>query len=158
MMCMGKTNLCGRNTLPESKTNTMKLHLTLATIALPVLLSAAGSQLDKGTKEKRPTPKILYGTASYYHDKFNGRETANGEIFSQKKLTAACNVLPMGTWIRVTNLRNGKSVIVKTNDRLHPRMKRVVDLSKSAAQKIGYIGFGLARVKVEVLGKKKPSV
>lgn len=136
----------------------MKLHLTLASIALPVLLSAAGGQFDKGTKEKRPVPKILYGTASYYHDKFNGRQTANGEIFSQKKLTAACNVLPMGTWIKVTNLRNGKSVIVKTNDRLHPRMKRVVDLSRSAAQKIGYIGYGLARVKVEVLGKKKPSV
>ena len=135
----------------------MKLHLTLATIVLPVLLSAASGQVDKGTKEKKPAPKILYGTASYYHDKFNGRMTANGEIFSQKKLTAACNVLPMGTWIKVTNLRNGKSVIVKTNDRLHPRMKRVVDLSRFAAQKIGYIGYGLARVKVEVLGKKKPS-
>jgi rare lipoprotein A len=67
-------------------------------------------------------------------------------------------VLPLGTWIKVTNLRNGKSIIVKTNDRLHPRMKRVVDLSRSAAQKIGYIGYGLTRVKVEVLGKKKPSV
>lgn len=138
----------------------MKLHLTLATIALPLLLSAATAQPgnDKGTKDKKPAPKILYGTASFYHDKFNGRQTANGEIFSQKRMTAACNILPLGTWVKVTNLRNGKSVIVKTNDRLHPRMKRIVDLSRGAAQKIGYIGYGLTKVKVEVLGKKKPSV
>lgn len=100
--------------------------------------------------------KFYYGTASYYADKFEGRKTASGEIFSQKKMTAACNVLPLGTWIKVTNLRNGKSVIVKTNDRLHPRMTRIVDLSRSAAQQLGYIRSGLTRVKVEVYGKKKP--
>jgi rare lipoprotein A len=101
-------------------------------------------------------PKILYGTASYYANIFNGRKTANGEIFSQDKMTAACNVLPLGTWIRVTNLRNGRTVNVRINDRLHPRMKRIVDLSRSAAQKLNYIRSGLTRVKVEVLGKKKP--
>ena len=71
-------------------------------------------------------------------------------------MTAACNVLPLGTWIRVTNLRNGKSVVVKINDRLHSRMKRVVDLSGKAADKLNYIKSGLTRVKVEVLGKNKP--
>jgi len=100
--------------------------------------------------------KILYGTASYYSNKFNGRKTANGEIFSQSKMTAACNVLPLGTWIRVTNLRNGKNVIVKTNDRLHAKVRRVVDLSRSAAQKLGYINSGLTKVKVEVISNKKP--
>ena len=100
--------------------------------------------------------KLIYGTASYYANYFEGRQTANGEIFKQTKMTAACNVLPLGTWIRVTNLRNGRSVIVKTNDRLHPRMKRVVDLSRSAAQQLNFIKSGLTRVKVEVLGKKKP--
>ena len=136
----------------------MKLHLIMTMIALPMLLTTAYGQPAKHAAKKKNPPKIIYGTASYYHDKFNGRQTANGEIFSQKKMTAACNVLPMGTWIKVTNLRNGKSVVVKTNDRLHPRMKRVVDLSRIAAQKIGYIGYGLAKVKVEVLRKKKPSV
>ena len=87
---------------------------------------------------------------------FNGKKTANGEIYSHKKMTAACNVLPLGTWIRVTNLRNGKSVVVKTNDRLHTRMKRVVDLSREAADKLGYVKSGLTRVRVEVIGKKKP--
>ena len=101
-------------------------------------------------------PKLIYGTASYYSNSFNGKKTANGEIYSHKKMTAACNVLPLGTWIKVTNLRNGKSVVVKTNDRLHTRMKRVVDLSREAADKLGYVKSGLTRVRVEVLGKKKP--
>ena len=136
----------------------MKLLLASFMIALPILLLTEGyGQGNTTTKKKKPTPKILYGTASFYHDKFNGRKTANGEIFSQKKMTAACNVLPLGTWIKVTNLRNGKWVYVKTNDRLHPRMKRLVDLSRIAAKKLGYTGHGLARVKVEVLGKKMPA-
>src|SRR5438045_4371757 len=87
--------------------------------------------------------KVLVGTASYYADKFNGRQTASGEIYDGKKLTAACNSLPLGTWIRVTNLSNSRSVVVKTNDRLHPKMQRVVDMSRAAAEKLGYIGKGL---------------
>ena len=97
---------------------------------------------------------VYYGIASYYADKFNGRETANGEIYDSEKMTAACNVLPLGTWIRVTNLTNNRSVVVKTNDRLHIRMKRIVDLSRAAAKKLGYIGQGLTKVRVEVLEKK----
>jgi len=96
----------------------------------------------------------LYGTASYYADKFNGRKTANGETYDGNKMTAACNSLPLGTWIRVTNLSNNRSVVVKTNDRLHIKMKRVVDLSRAAAEKLGYVGKGLTRVRVEVLEKK----
>jgi rare lipoprotein A len=98
---------------------------------------------------------VLYGIASFYAEKFNGRPTANGEIYDGKKMTAACNQLPMGTWIRVTNLKNNRSVIVKTNDRLHPRMKRVVDLSRAAAEKLGYVGRGLTQVRVEVLEKNR---
>jgi rare lipoprotein A len=99
--------------------------------------------------------KILYGTASFYSNKFNGRKTANGEIFSQQKMTAACNVLPLGTWIKVTNLRNKRSVVVKVNDRLHAKMKRLVDLTKTAAKKLGFIGAGLTKVKVELVDKEK---
>ena len=108
------------------------------------------------TEVRSSKPKILYGTASYYANSFNGKQTANGEIYSHKKMTAACNVLPLGTWIKVTTLRNGKSVVVKTNDRLHAKMKRVVDLSREAAEKLGYVKSGLTRVRVEVIGKKKP--
>lgn len=92
-----------------------------------------------------------YGTASFYAKKFNGRKTASGEVYDSKKYTAACNVLPLNTWIKVTNLSNKKTVIVKINDRLHAKNKRLVDLSKDAARQLGYTGRGLARVKIEVL-------
>jgi rare lipoprotein A len=94
---------------------------------------------------------VKYGTASFYAKKFNGRQTASGEIYNSTKYTAACNVLPLHTWIKVTNLSNKKTVIVKTNDRLYAKNKRLVDLSRIAAQELGYTGRGLARVKVEVL-------
>ena len=122
--------------------------------ALLVVFTA--SLLLNTVHAQKSVKKIFYGQASFYHNKFNGRQTANGEIFSQKKMTCACNALPFGTWVKITNMRNGKTVIVKVNDRLHPRMKRVADLSYTAAKKIGYTGHGLARVKVEVLGKTKP--
>lgn len=96
---------------------------------------------------------IKYGLASFYAAKFNGRATANGNTFSGIKLTAACNVLPLGTWVKVTNVKNDKSVIVYINDRLHPKNKRLIDLSKIAAQQLDYISAGVTKVKVEVLGK-----
>ena len=96
---------------------------------------------------------IKYGLASYYAQKFNGRQTANGNTYNSLKYTAACNVLPLGTWVKVTNLKNDKSVIVYINDRLHPKNNRLIDLTKTAAQKLNYINSGLTRVKVEVLGK-----
>ena len=117
------------------------------------MILADSIDLSESVKEK-VKPKVYYGIASYYADKFEGRQTANGEIYSHSKLTAACNILPLGTWIRVTNLRNNKSVIVKTNDRLHIRMKRIVDMSKSAAKILGYTGRGLTQVMVEVIRKK----
>ena len=98
--------------------------------------------------------KVYFGVASYYSDRFDGQETANGEIYEHSKMTAACNILPLGTWIRVTNISNNRSVIVHTNDRLHIRMKRIVDLSRTAAEKLGYTKKGLTQVKVEILEKE----
>lgn len=129
----------------------MKIYLIIS-LLITSSLAIAGDT----TTTSKAKPRVLYGTASFYSNSFHGKRTANGEIFSQQKFTAACNVLPLGTWIKVTNLRNGKSVIVKTNDRLHARMTRVVDLSKAAADKLNYTKSGLTRVKVEVLGKNKP--
>lgn len=120
---------------------------------IPVTGLAQNKEPVKETKPKKAT-RVFYGQASFYANKFNGRKTATGEIFSQKKLTCACNVLPLGTMIKVTNLKNGRSVIVKINDRIHPRMKRIVDLSRAAAEKLGYVSRGLTRVKVELVDKK----
>jgi rare lipoprotein A len=100
--------------------------------------------------------KVQFGVASFYSNKFEGRKTYTDEIFSQKKFTAASNTLPMHTWVKVTNLRNERSVIVRINDKMHPRNKRLIDLSRAAAARLGYTSRGLTRVKVEVLGKKRP--
>ena len=121
-----------------------------------MLPSTAIAQNQDSTSSKAKTKKIgrvFYGTASFYANKFSGRRTANGEIFNQKKLTCACNVLPLDTWIKVTNLRNNRSVVVKTNDRIHPKVRRVVDLTRAAAEQLGFISSGLTRVKVEVIGR-----
>jgi rare lipoprotein A len=131
-------------------------------VLLALVLGTARTQTGAGGNDRRDSldtervshARVLYGTASYYADKFNGRQTANGDVYNSQKMTAACNVLPLGTWIRVTNLVNNRSVIVRTNDRLHIRMKRLVDLSHVAAEKLGYLGRGLTKVKVEVLEKK----
>lgn len=111
----------------------------------------AGVFATSGTAGSSSSDKTLYGLASYYAQKFQGRQTANGEIFDHGKLTAACNVLPLGTWLKVTNLKNKRSIIVKTNDRLHPKTRRIIDLSYHGAEKLGYIKSGLTRVKIEIL-------
>ncbi|WP_304343828.1 septal ring lytic transglycosylase RlpA family protein [Chryseobacterium koreense] len=89
--------------------------------------------------------------ASYYHDKFNGRKTASGEIFSNSKLTAAHRTLPFGTEIKVTNLRNGKSVVVEINDRGPFNSSRALDLSKAAFNSIGNHSRGLMPVEYEIV-------
>ena len=95
------------------------------------------------------------GKASFYADKFEGRSTASGEIFSQKKLTAAHRSLAFGTHVKVTNLKNGKSVVVTINDR-GPFVKgRIIDLSKRAASKIDLITDGVAEVSLEVIKPEK---
>lgn len=101
--------------------------------------------------------KVQYGIASYYANKFEGRKTYTDEIFCQDSLTGASNTLPMHTWVRVTNLRNHRSVIVQINDKMHPRNRRLIDLSRAAAAQLGYAGRGLTRVRIDVLGKKRPA-
>lgn len=107
--------------------------------------------------KNRNVAAVQVGVASYYHDKFEGRQTANGEVFTQKNYTAASNTYPLNCWVRVTNLRNDKSVVVRIIDRMHRLNTRLIDLSRSSAEELGYISRGLTRVKVEYLGKKKPS-
>lgn len=97
--------------------------------------------------------KVETGIASYYANSMHGRRTASGEIYNPKKYTAAHRSLPFGTMVRVTMLQNGKSVIVKVNDRGSYVKGRVIDLSLAAAQKLGLIRAGIAKVKIEKLEK-----
>lgn len=91
------------------------------------------------------------GIASYYADKFVGRRTASGEIYTHDKLTCAHRTLPFGTKLKVTNPLNGVSIVLTVNDRGPFSGSRVLDVSKSAAQQLGMIPQGVLRLKVEIL-------
>lgn len=91
------------------------------------------------------------GKASFYADRFEGSLTASGERYHSKKMTAAHKTLPFGTIVKVTNLANNKSVEVKINDRGPYEEGRIIDLSKSAAETLGFVNEGLADVKLEII-------
>ncbi len=93
------------------------------------------------------------GLASWYGDDFHGRQTANGEVFDMESLTAAHPTLPMPCYARVTNLSNGKSLIVRVNDRGPYHGNRLIDVSNKAAELLEFKGNGVARVRVEYVGR-----
>lgn len=118
-----------------------------ATLALVCAL------LTSPAAPSKPTGDVRVGVASYYADKFHGRKTASGERFDQTDLTAAHKTLPFGTRVRVTNLKTGKSVVVRINDR-GPYVKgRAIDLSRRAAKRLKMVKSGLARVAIEVVSR-----
>jgi rare lipoprotein A len=91
------------------------------------------------------------GIASYYGPKFNGKKTASGEKFNQNAMTAAHKTLPFGSRLKVTNLANKRSVIVRVNDRGPFIRGRIVDVSTIAARQLGIVGRGVARVRIQKL-------
>lgn len=91
------------------------------------------------------------GIAAYYSDVFQGKKTASGDIYDRNKLTAAHKTLPYGTRVKVTRLKNDKSVIVTITDRGPYTKKRIIDLSYAAAQKIDLIRSGISMVRLEIL-------
>ncbi len=101
-----------------------------------------------------PAPRVVQvsqGTASWYGPGFYGNRTANGEIYRPGTLTAAHRTLPFGTRVRVTNLNNGRTTVVRINDRGPFVGNRVIDLGHGAAQEVGLVSSGLAPVRLEVL-------
>lgn len=102
-------------------------------------------------KEKPEAGATIHGPASWYGGKFHGRKTANGERYNMNDMTAAHKTLPFGAKVRVTNQHNGRSVIVRINDRGPFVGRRVIDLSRGAADAIGMIRTGVAPVRIELL-------
>lgn len=96
-------------------------------------------------------PFVQRGTGSWYGKKFHGQRTASGEIYNMYKMTAAHPTLPIPSYARVTNLRNGKQVIVRVNDRGPFHSERIIDLSYTAALKLGYLNGGSSELEVERL-------
>lgn len=114
------------------------------------------------SKQPKPakTPsvhRVQYGMASWYGGRDQGRLMACGEPFDEYEMTAAHRTLPFGTDVRVTNLRNGRSVVVKIKDRGPGVSGRVIDVSKAAARKLHFVGRGLTPVKIRVLSEPRKS-
>jgi len=123
----------------------------VAAVALAVSLAGCGLFSKKPKPISANPGATQTGIASWYGPGFNGRRTANGEIYDQYALTAAHRTLPHGTRIEVTNLTNGRRVRVRINDRGPYVDDRVIDLSYTAAQRLAMIGSGTAPVRIEVL-------
>lgn len=103
-----------------------------------------------------PEGNVQTGTASWYGTEFHGKSTSSKEIYDMNDLTAAHNTLPLGTYVMVTNLANGRSVTVRINDRGPFAKDRVIDLSHAAAKALDMIGPGTALVRIEVLKNISP--
>ena len=121
--------------------------MNIRTVIFPVFLVLLFSSCAKQITQT--------GKASYYADSLNGNKTANGERFHNSKKTAAHKTLPFGTKVKVTNLKNGKSVKVRINDRGPFKPGRIIDLTKSAARKIDMVKQGVGEVKIEYKQKKE---
>src|SRR6478736_7730542 len=95
---------------------------------------------------------FITGLATYYAKKFEGGVTATGEVFHHSDLTAASNMFALNSWVKVTNILTGKSIIVRINDRMHPKMNnkgRVLDLTLTGAKQLKIVSRGVAKVKIE---------
>lgn len=133
-----------------SATARVMMFRTLPALSLSVLalLSGCASQ-PSGTVD--PHGYTAVGQASWYGRNHHGKRTASGERFNQNSLTAAHRTLPFGTELRVTNLSNEKSVIVRVNDRGPYGRGRIIDVSRQAAEALGMVSTGTARVRLESL-------
>lgn len=124
------------------------------TFALPIQQQNLQQIAYQETKKEIVTGPSKTGIASFYHDKFVGRKTANGEIFTQEKFTAASNHFKLGTYVKVTNQSNKRAIYVKVNDRMgHPT--RMIDLTELAASSLNFINRGTTKVKIETVSAEE---
>jgi rare lipoprotein A len=114
------------------------------------LIKSSTNTADPNIASLKPGDLFAKGQASYYGGKFHGRKTASGEVFDKRKITAAHKTLPFKTYVEVTNLKNGKKVIVKINDRMPKTSKRIIDLSEEAAKQLGMIRDGVVNVELRI--------
>jgi len=136
------------------------LGLTASLVASPTvkreIADASGKTTHTNATAKRHWFEI--GKASWYGGRFNGRKTANGESYDMYALTCAHRTLPLGSWVRVTNLHNKKWTLLRVNDRGPMAPNLIVDLSYAAATRLGFDVNGLAKVRIEVVNPTDPTL
>ena len=125
------------------------LFVARVVVCTAILWSGAASQPHEAFASPLAHPE-----ASYYADMFHGRQTASGEMFDMYGLTAAHRKLAFGTWVRVTNLANGRRIVVRINDRGPYYGERAIDLSYGAARELGMVEAGVVPVDIKVLHRK----
>jgi len=128
-----------------------EIWLTVAALSLAGCGTSSPRFTSREGGATPPEAQQLSGVASYYADEFNGRLTANGEVFDMYQMTAAHRTLPFNTVVKVYNMDNGRTVTVRINDRGPFKDNRVIDLSLGAARKIGLVANGTAPVRLEIL-------
>lgn len=132
------------------------LHIIVFVVVIATAAAGCSSPRFAGGKHETSesdirAPYSQEGFASYYAHEFHGRKTSNGETYDMNQLTAAHRTLPFGTRVRVRNLENGKTVVVRINDRGPFKDNRIIDLSLAAGKEIGLILPGTVRVRLEVI-------
>ncbi|KAB2878929.1 septal ring lytic transglycosylase RlpA family protein [bacterium] len=143
-----------------SKSNSVLIILTSVIlisgcVPQPIYKSISTPVITRSGEVSEKITESFTGTASYYADKFHGRKTASGETFNMHDLTAAHKTLPFGTIVKVTNLKNDKSVKLKINDRGPFVKDRIIDVSLAAAKELDMLGTGTAEVRVDIVGTEK---
>jgi rare lipoprotein A len=117
-----------------------------------IVATMGAAPVQNGSKAaETPSKPYQIGRASWYGKPFHGRTTANGETYNMFHFTAAHRQLPLGTWVKVTNLRNGKWILVRVNDRGPVPETRIIDLSYAAAQLLGFRERGVERVRLDIV-------
>lgn len=129
----------------------LKRAISLLLLALPLFFSVPQAE----GRSPGPMFQVATGKATFYSDSFHGKKTANGERYDKHAFTAAHRSLPLGTIVRVTNLSNGRNLLVRINDRGPAKKKLILDVSKAAAHRLNMVRRGVIPVQVEVVADKR---
>jgi rare lipoprotein A len=151
----GRSQAIAENRFETAKRVVLRASIGLVVLTLGFPASASGPAVSFVADQDKPSDMhpvkafrrwIETGKASWYGFNFQGRRTANGESFDMNQMTCAHRSLPLGSWVKVTNLKNRKAVVVRVNDRGPALDDRIVDLSYAAAQAVGLRGIGKVRL------------
>lgn len=150
LMCVGAFTMCDEREVHGD------VRVSAAAELRPTALETSRATATMTARIGKMSASLRSGLASWYGEVWQGRKTASGEVYDKNLLTACHQTLPFGTLVRVINLRNHRSVVVKINDRGNLSSRRVIDLSSAAAEKIGLLRAGLAPVRLEVVAAAVP--